>query len=199
MNIRLSLEDLKAFNRDEDAVELPDGSGYAGTLNVYHEIHCVVRCFFSFFKSMIIQHRLTKNSHRNGFTPTCMKNTTTPISPTINAKWTDYIQSIVSINFAPQQCVMAMLAWWLIDGEMTVGNLRRQQLRISVLILRRWGGGRMRERSICTDLGGWYILPWDRCMGREMGGVWWRDDLYNESVWDEAWIVKVCWRKWLCT
>jgi hypothetical protein len=42
MNIRLSLEDLKAFNRDEDAVQLPDGSGYVGTLNVYHEIHCVV-------------------------------------------------------------------------------------------------------------------------------------------------------------
>ena len=42
MNIRFSLEDLKAFNREEDAVQLPDGSGYAGTLNIYHEIHCVV-------------------------------------------------------------------------------------------------------------------------------------------------------------
>ena len=42
MNVRLSLEDLQAFNRSEDAVQLPDGSGYAGTLNVYHEIHCVV-------------------------------------------------------------------------------------------------------------------------------------------------------------
>lgn len=41
MNIRLSLEDLKAVGRDEDAVELPDGSGYVGTLNIYHEIHCV--------------------------------------------------------------------------------------------------------------------------------------------------------------
>lgn len=41
MNVRFSLEDLKAFNRDEDAVQLPDGSGYAGTLNIYHEIHCV--------------------------------------------------------------------------------------------------------------------------------------------------------------
>ena len=42
MNVRFSLEDLKIFNRDEDAVQLPDGSGYAGSLNVYHEIHCVV-------------------------------------------------------------------------------------------------------------------------------------------------------------
>ncbi|KUJ19760.1 uncharacterized protein LY89DRAFT_772311, partial [Mollisia scopiformis] len=41
MNIRLSLEDLEAVGRVEDAVELPDGSGYAGTLNIYHEIHCV--------------------------------------------------------------------------------------------------------------------------------------------------------------
>ncbi|KAH8756475.1 hypothetical protein F5882DRAFT_481708 [Hyaloscypha sp. PMI_1271] len=41
MNIRLSLEDLKAFNREEDAVQLPDGSGYIGSLNIYHEIHCV--------------------------------------------------------------------------------------------------------------------------------------------------------------
>lgn len=42
MNIRFSLEDLKQFGRDEDAVQLPDGSGYVGTLNIYHEIHCVV-------------------------------------------------------------------------------------------------------------------------------------------------------------
>ncbi|KAE8451799.1 hypothetical protein EG329_002639 [Mollisiaceae sp. DMI_Dod_QoI] len=41
MNIRLALEDLKVFNRDQDAVALPDGSGYIGTLNIYHEIHCV--------------------------------------------------------------------------------------------------------------------------------------------------------------
>ena len=42
MNVRFALEDLKVFNREEDAVQLPDGSGYAGTLNIYHEIHCVV-------------------------------------------------------------------------------------------------------------------------------------------------------------
>ncbi|KAM0797307.1 hypothetical protein BDR22DRAFT_892409 [Usnea florida] len=41
MNVRFSLEDLKVFDREEDAVQLPDGSGYAGTLNIYHEIHCV--------------------------------------------------------------------------------------------------------------------------------------------------------------
>lgn len=42
MNVRFQLEDLKVWGRDVDAVALPDGSGYLGTLNVYHEIHCVV-------------------------------------------------------------------------------------------------------------------------------------------------------------
>ncbi|KAI4134106.1 MAG: hypothetical protein LQ347_001803 [Umbilicaria vellea] len=41
MNVRFQLEDLKVWGRDVDAVALPDGSGYLGTLNVYHEIHCV--------------------------------------------------------------------------------------------------------------------------------------------------------------
>ena len=42
MNIRLSLSDIKAFDREDTAIALPDGSGYVGTLNVFHEIHCVV-------------------------------------------------------------------------------------------------------------------------------------------------------------
>lgn len=42
MNIRMSYDDLKAFGRQENAVALADGSGYVGTLSVYHEMHCVV-------------------------------------------------------------------------------------------------------------------------------------------------------------
>lgn len=42
MNVRLSLKDVQAFNREATAVGLSDGSGYVGTLNVYHELHCVV-------------------------------------------------------------------------------------------------------------------------------------------------------------
>lgn len=42
MNVQLSEEDIKAVGRLEGAVSLPDGSGYIGTLNVYHELHCVV-------------------------------------------------------------------------------------------------------------------------------------------------------------
>jgi hypothetical protein len=42
MNIRISKEDVQYFGREETAVALPDGSGYIGTLNIYHEIHCIV-------------------------------------------------------------------------------------------------------------------------------------------------------------
>ncbi|EEQ88549.2 uncharacterized protein BDCG_03669 [Blastomyces dermatitidis ER-3] len=41
MNVRLSKHDLVSVGRLEDAVELPDGSGFAGTLNVFHELHCI--------------------------------------------------------------------------------------------------------------------------------------------------------------
>ena len=45
MNVRISREDVQHFGREENAVALPDGSGYVGTLNVYHEIHCIVRIY----------------------------------------------------------------------------------------------------------------------------------------------------------
>lgn len=42
MNVRLSKDDLIAVDRLHGAVALPDGSGYLGTLNVFHELHCIV-------------------------------------------------------------------------------------------------------------------------------------------------------------
>lgn len=42
MNVRLSLDDVRAFGREATAVGMSDGGGYLGTLNVYHELHCVV-------------------------------------------------------------------------------------------------------------------------------------------------------------
>ncbi|KAL2126056.1 hypothetical protein VTI74DRAFT_1857 [Chaetomium olivicolor] len=41
MNLRLGREDILAYHREGDAVALSDGSGYVGSLNVYHELHCV--------------------------------------------------------------------------------------------------------------------------------------------------------------
>ncbi|KAK3309286.1 uncharacterized protein B0T15DRAFT_500971 [Chaetomium strumarium] len=42
MNLRLGREDIVAYHREGNAVALSDGSGYAGSLNVYHELHCVI-------------------------------------------------------------------------------------------------------------------------------------------------------------
>lgn len=32
------------LGRLDEGVRLPDGTGYLGTLNVYHELHCIVSC-----------------------------------------------------------------------------------------------------------------------------------------------------------
>lgn len=37
---------MEGFGRLDEGVRLPDGSGYLGTLNVYHELHCVVNYLF---------------------------------------------------------------------------------------------------------------------------------------------------------
>lgn len=74
MNVRFSLEDLKVFNRDEDAVQLPDGSGYAGSLNVYHEIHCVVSPPLP--PVVISLQLLADGIFRNGCIHICIKSTT---------------------------------------------------------------------------------------------------------------------------
>ncbi|KAK2752395.1 hypothetical protein FQN55_007435 [Onygenales sp. PD_40] len=41
MNVRISEDDLKAVDRLENAVRLPDEPNYVGTLNVFHELHCI--------------------------------------------------------------------------------------------------------------------------------------------------------------
>jgi hypothetical protein len=48
-NVRLSQADFDALGREE-GVALPDG-GYAGVLNVYHELHCIVRLPGSHFRA----------------------------------------------------------------------------------------------------------------------------------------------------
>ena len=32
------------YGREEIGVAIPNGSGYIGTLNMYHELHCIVSC-----------------------------------------------------------------------------------------------------------------------------------------------------------
>ena len=50
-NIRVSVEDLTHFpGREEETVALPDG-GYLGTLNVFHELHCIVGLLLPYWTS----------------------------------------------------------------------------------------------------------------------------------------------------
>ena len=85
MNVRFQLEDLKAWGREADAVALPDNSGYIGTLNVYHEIHCVVSTHLQ------VLHYQTDGSCRSGCTPICTKSFIGLTSTTIRGRKTDYI------------------------------------------------------------------------------------------------------------
>ncbi|KAI0013866.1 hypothetical protein F4779DRAFT_624984 [Xylariaceae sp. FL0662B] len=42
-NIRLEPEVMRHYGREEIGVIIPDGNGFIGTLNVYHELHCLKR------------------------------------------------------------------------------------------------------------------------------------------------------------
>lgn len=41
-NIRIPPEVMDHYGRKDIGVAIPDGSGYVGTLNMYHELHCIV-------------------------------------------------------------------------------------------------------------------------------------------------------------
>jgi len=44
-NIVFSEDEMRSYGREEQGVKLTDGSGYLGTMMVYHELHCVKRLF----------------------------------------------------------------------------------------------------------------------------------------------------------
>lgn len=44
-NIAVSEEFMEGLSRKENGIRLPDGSGYLATIQVYHDLHCVVRVF----------------------------------------------------------------------------------------------------------------------------------------------------------
>ncbi|KAI0123398.1 hypothetical protein BJ170DRAFT_697877 [Xylariales sp. AK1849] len=44
-NIVLESEYMEQLGRDQFGVAVPDGSGFIGTLNVYHELHCIKRLY----------------------------------------------------------------------------------------------------------------------------------------------------------
>ncbi|KGO69687.1 Protein of unknown function DUF3328 [Penicillium italicum] len=44
-NIIIEPEVMKHYGREDIGVALPEGGGYIGTLNVYHELHCIKRLY----------------------------------------------------------------------------------------------------------------------------------------------------------
>jgi hypothetical protein len=43
-NIHISLDELRHFEgREHETIQYPDGSGYMAQLQVYHDLHCLVR------------------------------------------------------------------------------------------------------------------------------------------------------------
>ena len=43
-NVRLEPEVMTRLGRENIGVRIPGDDGYIGTINVYHEIHCLVIC-----------------------------------------------------------------------------------------------------------------------------------------------------------
>jgi Mycotoxin biosynthesis protein UstYa len=69
-NIVVEPEVMRHYGREDLGVALPEGGGYIGTLNVYHELHCIVSAGILWLWLCVL------TSSRNGFTSTATKNIT---------------------------------------------------------------------------------------------------------------------------
>jgi len=90
INLRIYPDEMSRLN--QTSLALADGSGYLGTLGVYHELHCIVRSLSLFlqqlsfspsFKNEVFKLGAQKANnvwyeHRNGPANGSTKNTTTP-------------------------------------------------------------------------------------------------------------------------
>ena len=56
-NIRIESEVIKRLGREEHSVRIPGDDAYIGTLNVYHELHCLVGSDFQLWSH---NHALTQ-------------------------------------------------------------------------------------------------------------------------------------------
>jgi hypothetical protein len=65
---------MRYYGREDGGVAIPEGGGFIGTLNVYHELHCIV-CLL--FYPIPLAQLIPQN--RNASTNTATKNTTGPI------------------------------------------------------------------------------------------------------------------------
>ena len=69
-NIRIEPEVMKRIGREDIGVRIPGDDGYIGTINVYHELHCLV----GILPSLSLKNPLT--FARNDFISTCTKRST---------------------------------------------------------------------------------------------------------------------------
>ena len=58
---------MKRLGREDIGVRIPGGDGYIGTINVYHELHCLV----GILSGLSLEHKLI--SDRNDFISTCTR------------------------------------------------------------------------------------------------------------------------------
>lgn len=79
-NIRVESEVIKRLGREDISVRIPGDDAYIGTLNVYHEIHCLVGTYSFGFERELIQFV------RNGFISICIQITIGRISMMLSEK-----------------------------------------------------------------------------------------------------------------
>lgn len=64
---------MNHYGREDIGVAIPDGSGYVGTLNVYHELHCIVRLprfpYYHYLLTVLIQKRLHQYMYEDHYFP----------------------------------------------------------------------------------------------------------------------------------
>lgn len=66
-NIRIEPEVIKRLGREDVSVRIPGDDGYIGTINVYHELHCLV----GVLSGLGLEHMLI--SDRNDCINTCTR------------------------------------------------------------------------------------------------------------------------------
>ena len=68
---------MEHYGRKDIGVAIPDGSGYVGTLNMYHEIHCLVKsCLLHQYLELQLLTLVQKRLHRDMYQDYYFKDST---------------------------------------------------------------------------------------------------------------------------
>lgn len=104
-NIRVSEEWVHRWEREHEAVKLPDG-GYLGMLSVFHELHCIVSSIFHPLEKF---KRLIKNTRNVSIKP-CPQITTTRMQPKKKSRRTESttVSLMLNLEDGVQDCTRNM-------------------------------------------------------------------------------------------